>query len=103
MSQENLNNSPYEIIYRNKRANRVNMNIRRPLTPYFLFCQDKRAEHVKNGEDKKLTAIELGKKWRNLPPNEKRSYENKYLNSKKAYDALMRRIRDEKIRKRGRQ
>lgn len=62
MSQKNFNNSPYEIIYRNKRANRVNMNIRRPLTPYFLFCQDKRTEHVKNGKGKKLTAIELDKK-----------------------------------------
>ena len=100
MSQENLNNSSYEIIYRNKRANRINMNIRRPLTPCFLFFQDKRAEQVKNGDGKKLTTIELGKKWRNLSPDEKRFYENKYLNSKKVYDALMRRIRDTKKKKR---
>ena len=96
MSQENLNNSPYETLYRNKRITRENLNVRRPLTPYFLFCQDQRAENVKNGDGKKLTAIELGKKWRNLSPDKNNFYVNKYLNSKKAYDALIKRINEEK-------
>ena len=56
MSEENENTSPNESEKRqnlrnrpNRRA-RVNPNVRRPLTAYFRFCQDKRSELDKEGE-----------------------------------------------------
>ena len=36
---------------------------KKPLTPFFRFCADKREEHAKKS-DSKLSAKELGEKWR---------------------------------------
>ena len=61
--------------------------MRWPLTAYFLLCQDKMEEFEKEGE---------GKNLHQLHPLKKRVYEEKYQVSKKAYDTILKRIKDEK-------
>ena len=45
-----------------------------PQTPYFLFCSKQREELRKKGNDKKLTAKELGNKWTKLTETKKRFF-----------------------------
>ena len=46
---------------------------KKPMTAYFLFCADKRAE----AKDKKLSAKELGEMYKNLPKDKMEEYKKK--------------------------
>ena len=46
-------------------------SLKRPMTPYFLFCSKKREEQAKSGDGKRLTAKELGAMWKKLTEEEK--------------------------------
>ncbi len=59
---------------------------KRPMTPYFLFCQKKRQEYINSDNQRKLTAKELGSMWKNLPDEQKNSFLNQYEKDKKKYE-----------------
>ena len=59
---------------------------KRPMTPYFLFCQEKRQEYINSDNQRKLTAKELGSMWKNLPDEQKNSFIKQYEKDKKKYD-----------------
>ena len=59
---------------------------KRPMTPYFLFCQKKRQEYINSDNQRKLTAKELGSMWKNLPDEQKNSFIKQYEKDKKKYD-----------------
>ena len=40
--------------------------LKRPKTPFFLFCSEQRELLNQKGEDRKLSSKELGQMWRNL-------------------------------------
>ena len=52
---------------------------KRPLTPYFIFANEKRAEVKSQNPDIKITEIskKLGEMWKNLSDDEKRIYTDK--------------------------
>ena len=59
---------------------------KRPMTPYFLFCQKKRQEYINSDNQRKLTAKELGSMWKNLPDEQKNSFIKQYEKDKKKYE-----------------
>ena len=59
---------------------------KRPMTPYFLFCQEKRQEYINSDNQRKLTAKELGSMWKNLPDEQKNSFIKQYDKDKKKYE-----------------
>ena len=59
---------------------------KRPMTPYFLFCQEKRQEYINSDNQRKLTAKELGSMWKNLPDEQKNSFIKQYEKDKKKYE-----------------
>ena len=59
-SQNSKSTSKEKTKNSHKKSNRSINNLKRPLTPYFLFCNKTRQEHQKKGEIKRLTAKELG-------------------------------------------
>ena len=63
-------------------------NLKRPQTPYFLFCSKQRDELKKKGDDKKLTAKELGDMWKKLSDEDKKPFIDKYQEEKKKYEKL---------------
>ena len=87
MSEENKNNTK-----NNNPKTKINqrpyVGIKRPLTPYFLFCKDKRQEFKQQNFEQKLTALELGKMWRALSPTKKKEYEERYQKEKVEYEKL---------------
>jgi len=64
----------------NKRIS--NEKPKKPLSAFFLFCADKRAE----AGDKKYSPIELGSLYKCLPDSEKEKYELKCQQLKKQYE-----------------
>ena len=57
--------------------------MKKPKSPYFLFC-DKQMEEIKNkGDNKKLTAKELGDMWLKLPEEKKKVFYDEYNESQK--------------------
>ena len=62
--------------------------LKRPITPYFLFCSKQRTDIKKIGADKKLTAKQLGKMWKNLSETEKRPFIEQYELEKKKYEKM---------------
>ena len=64
-------------------------NLKRPMTPYFLFCSKKREEHAKSGDGKKLTAKELGAMWKKLSEEEKKPFNEKYERELKKYNEML--------------
>ena len=73
---------------------------KKPLTPYFRFCQQEREKHAKHSESK-LTAKELGEKWRGLSDAAKKPYQDAYQNAKAEYDEEQAE-KKENMKKRGR-
>ena len=59
---------------------------KRPMTPYFLFCQKKRIEYINSENQRKLTAKELGSMWKNLPDEQKNTFFIQYEKDKKKYE-----------------
>ena len=55
----------------NKHSKKSEYCIKRPQTAYFLFCQEKREELIKKGDESKLTAKELGAMWKKLSESKK--------------------------------
>ena len=95
MSQENIDNS-IEEQKKNTRTRRAIPPVSRPLTAYFLFCKDKRAEFGKQDDGKKLTPKTLGKMWRDLSSQKKKVYIDKYKSLKKSYDEIIERLKQDK-------
>ena len=58
--------------------------LKKPLSPYLLFCVEKRAQE----KDKKYTAKELGELWNRHSEQEKKPYYDKYESEKKEYEQL---------------
>ena len=50
-----------------------NKGLKRPQTPYFLFCSKTREDLKKIGNDKKLTSKELGEMWKQLSEDKKKA------------------------------
>ena len=59
---------------------------KKPLTPFFRFCAEEREEHAKKSESK-LSAKELGEKWRALSEEDKQEYRDAYNEEKEKYDS----------------
>ena len=55
----------------------------RPLTPYFLFCEDMR----KGG--KTIPAKDMSKKWKKMKKDEKEKYLDEYNKAKSKYDKFV--------------
>ena len=64
-------------------------NLKRPMTPYFLFCSKKREEQAKSGDGKRLTAKELGAMWKKLTEEEKKPFTEKYEIELKKYNEML--------------
>ncbi|MES1922622.1 FACT complex subunit ssrp1 [Bonamia ostreae] len=64
---------------------------KKPLTPYFVFMNENRAEFKKNHPDKKVTEIGklLGEKWRSLSEKEKTVFVEKSKELKKEYQTKL--------------
>lgn len=90
MDEENINNSKIEI--KKKIHRKYNVSIKKPLTPYFLFCQEKREEYQKVS-DQKLDVKTLGELWRKLPEEKKKPYKEKYEIAKAEYDKKIEKLK----------
>ena len=90
MDEENINNSKIEI--KKKIHRKYNVSIKKPLTPYFLFCQEKREEYQKVS-DQKLDVKTLGELWRKLPEEKKKPYKEKYEIAKAEYDQKIEKLK----------
>ena len=64
---------------------------KKPLSAYFLFSQEERLKVKSENPDMSITEVakELGKRWATIDPAIKQSYEAKYQESRKLYDAEM--------------
>ena len=93
MDEENITNSPYELPARKTRR-KPKVNIKKPLTPYFLFCQDKRQEYEEQNQKQKLKPKELGQMWHSLSEEEKKPYIERYNIAKKEYDETVAKLRE---------
>ena len=71
-----------------KKSQKKDNGLKRPTTPYFLFCSKQREELKKKGEDKKLTAKELGAMWQKLSDTKKKPFIEKYELEKKKYEKM---------------
>ena len=61
-----------------KKIRKNTIQLKRPQTPYFLFCSKKREELKKAGNEKRLTAKQLGAMWRKLSEEEKKPLIEQY-------------------------
>ena len=61
-------------------------DLKRPQTPFFLFCSSQRKRIIQNGKGINLTAKELGEIWKNLPEDKKQIYKDKYKSDKLKYE-----------------
>ena len=50
---------------------KIEINIKRPLMAYFLFCQEKRKKFNEESCAKKINPRTLGQLWQNLSPEKK--------------------------------
>ena len=64
-------------------------DVKRPQTPYFLFCSKQREDLKKKGDDRKLTVKELGAMWKKLSDTKKQVFKDQYEEEKKKYDKLV--------------
>ena len=71
-----------------KKSKKSDNDLKRPQTPYFLFCSKQREELKKKGEDKKLTAKELGAMWNKLSETKKKPFFEKFEAEKKKYEKM---------------
>lgn len=60
---------------------------KKPKTSYFLFCDDMREQVSKELKEKNAAKVsqELGKRWKDIDPEEKKKYDEMYANAKKEY------------------
>ena len=67
---------------------KIHNKISRPQTPYFLFCSKVREDLKKKGDNKKMTAKQLGLMWLKLSVLEKKPYYDEYSKNKNEYDKM---------------
>ena len=67
---------------------KIHKKINRPQTPYFLFCSKVREDLKKKGDNKKMTAKQLGLMWLKLSVLEKKPYYDEYSKNKNEYDKM---------------
>lgn len=74
---------------------------KKPLSAYFLFSQEERLKVKGENPDMSITEVakELGKRWATIDPVAKQSYEAKYQESRKLYDAEMSHYKPQKKKK----
>lgn len=74
---------------------------KKPLSAYFLFSQEERLKVKNENPDFSITEVakELGKRWATLDPAIKQSYEMRYQESRKLYDAEMSHYKPQKKKK----
>ena len=71
-----------------KKSKKSDNGLKRPQTPYFLFCQKQREDLKKAGDERKLTAKELGAMWKKLSETKKKPFMEQYEKEKKKYEKL---------------
>ena len=71
-----------------KKSQKSSNGLKRPLSAYMLFCSKQREELKKKGDDKKLTAKELGAMWNKLSETKKKPFFDKFEAEKKKYEKL---------------
>ena len=71
-----------------KKSQKSNNGLKRPLSAYMLFCSKQREELKKKGDDKKLTAKELGAMWNKLSETKKKPFFEKFEAEKKKYEKM---------------
>ena len=69
--------------------NKLSYTIKKPLTPYFLFCKEKRKEYKDKHPGKKIMAKTLGQMWQALTEEQKKPYIDQYTKEKEEYDILV--------------
>jgi len=84
-SKENINNKSKINIRKNRNQN---FDLKEPKSPYFLFYSKKSEELIKKGDNKKLSAKELGQMWKLLPIKDKKIFIEKYEEENKKYKKL---------------
>lgn len=74
---------------------------KKPLSAYFLFSQEERLKVKNENPELSITEVakELGKRWATLEPSIKQSYEHRYQDSRKLYDAEMSQYKPQKKKK----
>jgi len=74
---------------------------KKPLSAYFLFSQEERLKVKGENPELSITEVakELGKRWATLEPSIKQSYEHRYQDSRKLYDAEMSQYKPQKKKK----
>jgi len=74
---------------------------KKPLSAYFLFSQEERLKVKSENPELSITEVakELGKRWATLEPSIKQSYEHRYQDSRKLYDAEMSQYKPQKKKK----
>ena len=71
-----------------KKSQKSDNGLKRPATPYFLFCSKQREELKKKGDEKKLTAKELGAMWKKLSETKKKPFLEQYELEKKKSEKM---------------
>jgi len=74
---------------------------KKPLSAYFLFSQEERLKVKAENPDLSITEVakELGKRWATLDPSLKHSYEQRYQEARKLYEAEMSHYKPQKKKK----
>ena len=74
---------------------------KKPLSAYFLYSQEERLKVKGEFPDFSITEIakELGRRWANLDPGLKQSYEDRYHDSRKEYESALTAYRPQKKKK----
>merc|ERR1719228_1266977 len=74
---------------------------KKPLSAYFLFSQEERLKVKEHNPEMSITEVakELGKRGATLEPSIKQSYEHRYQDSRKLYDAEMHQYKPQKKKK----
>jgi uncharacterized protein YodC (DUF2158 family) len=74
---------------------------KKPLSAYFLFSQEERLKVKNINPEMSITEVakELGKRWATLDPTLKASYESRYQEARKQYDAEMSQYKPQKKKK----
>jgi len=74
---------------------------KKPLSAYFLFSQEERLKVKGTNPEMSITEVakELGKRWATLDPALKSTYEGRYQEARKLYDAEMSQYKPQKKKK----
>ena len=82
-SKKSLSKSKSKSKKSTKKSKKSKDGLKRPQTPYFLFCSKQREELKKKGDNRRLTAKELGSMWSKLSETKKNVFKEQYEEEKK--------------------